>query len=83
LPETAPIGGVSGNAGRYYSFPTALRNNVMPNQKQQMEELQKEIDRLKNQVLAANEQIAQLKILNESYAQEARQLKDQKRLKKC
>ena len=52
-------------------------------QQQHIEELQRENERLKKDLLAANEQIAQLKILNESYAQQVRQLKERKILNKC
>ncbi len=55
----------------------------MTEQQRRIEELERENERLKNQLLAANEQIAQLRILNESYAQEARQLKEKKILKRC
>ena len=52
-------------------------------QQQRIEELQRENERLKKDLLAANEQIAQLKILNESSAQQVRQLKERKILNKC
>ncbi len=55
----------------------------MIKQKQRIEELERENERLKNQLLSANEQIAQLQILNESYALQARQLKEKKILKRC
>jgi hypothetical protein len=55
----------------------------MAKQQQRIEELERENQRLKNELLSANEQIAQLKILNESYALQARQLKEQKILKRC
>jgi hypothetical protein len=49
-----------------------------------MEALERETERLKNELLSANEQIAQLKILNESYALQIRQLKEQKHnIKRC
>ncbi len=51
----------------------------MPRQKQRVEDLERENERLKNQLLSANEQIAQLKILNESYALQVRQLKEPKK----
>ena len=50
----------------------------MPNEKQRLERLERENARLKDQLLAANEQIAQLKTLNESYILQVRQLKEQK-----
>jgi len=55
----------------------------MTRQKQRIEELERENERLKNELLSANEQIAQLKILNESYAMQVRQLKERKNLKRC
>ena len=55
----------------------------MLKQKQRIEELERENERLKNQLLSANEQIDQLRILNESFAQQIRQLKEPKILKRC
>ncbi len=55
----------------------------MPRQKQRMEELERETERLKNELLSANEQIAQLKILNEKYALQIRQLKEKKAVNRC
>ena len=55
----------------------------MTKQKQRIEELERETERLKNEVLSANEQIAQLKILNEKYILQIRQLKEPKILKRC
>ncbi len=55
----------------------------MIKQKQRMEELERETERLKNELLSANEQIAQLKILNEKYTLQIRQLKEPKILKRC
>ena len=55
----------------------------MANEHQRIEALERENERLKNQLLSANEQIAQLKVLNESYAQQIRQLKEQKHTKRC
>jgi hypothetical protein len=55
----------------------------MPTQKQRVEEIERENERLKKDLLAANEQIAQLKILHESYAMQIRQLKERKILNKC
>jgi coenzyme F420-reducing hydrogenase delta subunit len=56
---------------------------AMLKQKQRIEELERENERLKNQLLSANEQIDQLRILNESFAQQIRQLKEPKILKRC
>ena len=55
----------------------------MPRQQQRMEELERENARLKNELLSANEQIAQLKILKESYTLQIRQLKERKILSRC
>jgi hypothetical protein len=55
----------------------------MIRQQQRMEELERENTRLKNELLSANEQIAQLKILKESYTQQIRQLKERKILSRC
>ncbi len=55
----------------------------MTKQQQRIEELERENERLKYQLLSANEQIAQLKVLNEDYALQARQLKERKNLKRC
>ena len=55
----------------------------MIRQQQRIEELERENQRLKNELLAANEQIAQLKILHESYAMQVRQLKERKILNRC
>ena len=55
----------------------------MTRQEQRIEALERENERLKNELLAANEQIAQLKILNESYAQQIRQLKEPQNRKRC
>ena len=55
----------------------------MTGQQQRIEELERENERLKNELRAANEQIAQLKILNERSAQQVRQLKERKILNKC
>lgn len=55
----------------------------MPRQRQRMEDLERENERLKNEVLSANEQIAQLKILTEKYVLEIRQLKEKKIQTKC
>jgi hypothetical protein len=56
---------------------------TMLKQKQRVEDIERENERLKNQLLSANEQIAQLKILNESYAQQIRVLKEKKVVKRC
>ncbi len=50
----------------------------MAREQQRIEDLERENERLKNQLMSANEQVAQLKILNESYAQKIRQLKERK-----
>ena len=55
----------------------------MTKERQRIEELERENERLKNDLLSANEQIAQLKILHESYAMQIRQLKERKILNKC
>jgi len=55
----------------------------MIKQKQRIEDLERENERLKNQLLAADEQIAQLKILNESFAMQVRKLKEPKTVKRC
>ncbi len=55
----------------------------MAKQQQRMEELERETERLKNELLAANEQIAQLKLLNEKHTLQIRQLKEQKPMKRC
>ncbi|MFZ1108367.1 MAG: hypothetical protein WAN43_08480 [Rhodomicrobium sp.] len=55
----------------------------MTKDKQRMEELERENERLKNQLLSANEQIAQLKILNESHVQQIRHLKEPQKHKRC
>ncbi len=55
----------------------------MIRQQQRMEELERENARLKNELLSANEQIAQLKILKESYTLQIRQLKERKILNRC
>ena len=55
----------------------------MPNQKQRIEDLERERDRLKNELLSANEQVAQLKILNENYVLQIRQLKEKKNPPRC
>ncbi len=55
----------------------------MTKQEQRIEALEREVERLKNELLAANEHIAQLKILNDSYALQVRQLKEQKHTKRC
>ena len=55
----------------------------MTKNQQRVEELERENERLKNQLSAANEQIAQLMILNESHVQQARQLKEKKITKRC
>ncbi len=55
----------------------------MIKQQQRMEELERQNARLKNELLSANEQIAQLKVLKESYALQIRQLKEKKNLPKC
>jgi hypothetical protein len=55
----------------------------MTKQQQRIDDLEREIARLKNELLAANEQVAQLRILNESHAQEIRQLKEKKVQRKC
>ncbi len=55
----------------------------MIKQKQRVEDLERETERLKNELLAANEQITQLKILNESYTLQIRQLKEPKNPKRC
>ncbi len=52
-------------------------------QKQRIEDLERETERLKNEVLSANEQIVQLRILNESYALQIRQLKEKKNPPRC
>jgi hypothetical protein len=57
--------------------------NAMPNQKQRIEDLERERDRLKNELLSANEQVAQLKILNENYVLQIRQLKEKKNPPRC
>ena len=57
--------------------------NCMPRQQQRMEDLERENARLKNELLSANEQIAQLRILNESHAMQIRQLKEKKNTTKC
>jgi hypothetical protein len=57
--------------------------NFMTKQQQRMEELERQNARLKNELLSANEQIAQLKILKESYTMQIRQLKEQKNLNRC
>jgi hypothetical protein len=51
--------------------------------KQRVEDIERENERLKNQLASANEQIAQLKILNESYLQQIRQLKEKKVINRC
>jgi hypothetical protein len=89
LPKTSSSGGASGKvfqlAGRRRSCPTALRQGTdfMIKHKQRIEELERENERLKNQLLAANEQIAQLKILNESQALQISQFKEKKIVKRC
>jgi hypothetical protein len=55
----------------------------MTQQKQRIETLERENERLKNQLLSVNEQIAQLKLMNESYAQQIRQLKEKKHANRC
>ncbi len=55
----------------------------MPRHQQRMAELEREAERLKNELLSANEQIAQLKLLNEKYSLQIRQLKEQKNTKRC
>ena len=55
----------------------------MTRQQQRIEELERENARLKNELLSANEQIAQLKILNASYAMQISQLKERKILNRC
>ncbi len=55
----------------------------MPRQQQRMEDLERENVRLKNELLSANEQIAQLRILNESHALQIRQLKEKKNMTRC
>jgi hypothetical protein len=55
----------------------------MLEQKRRMEDLERQAERLKNQLLSANEQIAQLKLLNESYALQIRQLKEKKIANRC
>jgi hypothetical protein len=55
----------------------------MTRQQQRIEELERENERLKNELLVANEQIAQLKILHESYAMQIRQLKERKIPNRC
>jgi hypothetical protein len=57
--------------------------DCMIKQKQRIEDLERENERLKNQLLAADEQIAQLKILNESFAMQVRKLKEPKTVKRC
>ncbi len=57
--------------------------HFMIKQQQRMEALERENGRLKNDLLAANEQIAQLKILKESYVQQIRQLKEKKNPPRC
>ncbi len=54
----------------------------MPTQ-QRTEKLERETERLKYELLAAKEQIAQLRILNLSYAQQVRQLKERKIINRC
>lgn len=55
----------------------------MPRQQQRMEDLERENERLKNELLSAKEQISQLKILNEKYVLQIQQLKEQKYTKRC
>jgi hypothetical protein len=70
---------------RPYNPCTALQEETgyMPRQQQRTEALERENERLKNELLSANEQIAQLKILIESHAQQIRQLKERKILDRC
>jgi molecular chaperone GrpE (heat shock protein) len=55
----------------------------MTRQQQRIEELERENERLKNELLAANEQTAQLKILRERDTMQIRQLKERKILNRC
>jgi hypothetical protein len=57
--------------------------NDMPRQQQRMEEIERENARLKNELLSANEQIAQLKILIERHVLKISQLKEQKHAARC
>lgn len=65
--------------------PPALQQETgsMLEQKRRIEDLERQTERLKNQLLSANEQIAQLKLLNESYALQIRQLKEKKIANRC
>ena len=55
----------------------------MPTEQQRTEKLERETERLKNELLVANEQIAKLRNLNVSFNQQIRQLKERKILNRC
>lgn len=55
----------------------------MPTPHQRMEALERENVRLKNELLAANEQVAQLKILIEKHTLQIRELREKRLSKGC
>lgn len=55
----------------------------MTTEQQRIDRLEREITRLKTELQSANEELAQLTILNESLALEIRQLQEKKITRKC
>ncbi len=55
----------------------------MTTEEQRIDRLEREIARLKTELRSANEELAQLKIVNESHALEIRQLQEKIVIKKC
>jgi hypothetical protein len=56
---------------------------AMTTEQQRIDRLERDIARLKTELRCANEQLAQLKILNESHTMEIRQLQEKKVIRKC
>jgi hypothetical protein len=55
----------------------------MTTEEQRIDRLERDIVRLKTELRSANEELAQLKILNEGYAMEIRQLEEKRITRKC
>jgi hypothetical protein len=55
----------------------------MTTEEQRIDRLEREIARLKTELQSANEELAQLTILNEGHALEIRQLQEKKVIRKC